>query len=291
MNVIILAYYEPTAAPAFVPSFQAAEVAAAFGVTTARPLGAGAFGETWCLQVPGHPHQAAKLILDPNYPPDRLDREVEGLHRANSAHVVDLVQSTQVTIAGSDRSALVFEFIDGGDVAGRLRPGVPVPPDDVRVFARGLIAGVAELHAQQTVHRDIKPENIALRGGDWAQPVLLDLGLAKVLDQQSLTAYPTLMGTVPFMAPEQLRGEPARQMADMFAVGVVVYLLLTGKHPYYGPRALALDHLAAIQRLEDGPDPLPGATPADLADLVNRLLSPEAYRRGSAVRALDDLGG
>jgi serine/threonine protein kinase len=291
MNVIILAYYEPAVAPPFSPSFQALEVAAAFGVTAARPLGAGAFGETWRLEAAGAPHRAAKLILDPNYPPDRLDREIEGLRRANSPHVVDLVEARQVTIGGDNRSALVFEFIDGGDVASRLRPGAAVPADDVREFARGLVAGVAELHSQQTVHRDIKPENIAVRGGDWAQPVLLDLGLAKVLDQQSLTAYPTLMGTVPFMAPEQLRGERARQLADMFAVGVVLYLLLTGRHPYYGPRALALDHLAAIQRLENGPAPLPGATPTDLAELVNRLLSAEAYRRGSAARALDDLSG
>lgn len=287
--VIILAFYEPTPSAAPAPQFSGPEVAAAFRCASAALLGAGAFGETWRVSHAGSADRAVKLIFDPAYPADRLDREAEGLRRANSPHVVDLLEVQQVHVNGMDRQALVFEYIDGGAVASRLQPGVPVSPDDVRAFARGVIAGVAELHAQQTVHRDIKPENIALRGGDWSQPVLLDLGLAKVLDQHSLTAYPAIMGTVPFMAPEQLKGERARPLADMFAVGVVLHLMLAGQHPFYGPRAQAVDDIAAVRLIEAGPKPLPATTPPHLATLVARLLSAEAYKRGSATRALEDL--
>lgn len=287
--VIILAFYEPAPLAAVVPKFSGPEVAAAFGCASADVLGAGAFGETWRLSQPGAADRAVKLIFDPAYPAERLGREAEGLRRANSPYVVDLLGVEQVHVAGADRPALVFEYIDGGAVTSNLQHGVPLSARNVRDFACGVLAGVAELHAQQTVHRDIKPDNIALRGGDWSRPVLLDLGLAKVLDQRSLTAYPAIMGTVPFMAPEQLKGERARPMADMFAVGVVLHLLLAGEHPFYGPRAQAVDDIAAVRLIEAGPKPLPATTPADLAGLVGRLLSLHAYKRGSAARALADL--
>jgi serine/threonine protein kinase len=287
--VIIMAFYEPSPATTVAPKFSGPEVAAAFGCSSATLLGAGTFGETWRVSGSGAVDRAVKLIFDPAYPADRLDREAEGLRRANSPNVVDLLDVQQVHVGGHDRPALVFEYIDGGAVASRLQLGVQVSPDDVHVFATGLVAGVAELHSRQTVHRDIKPDNIALRGGDWTQPVLLDLGLAKVLDQSSLTAYPAIMGTVAFMAPEQLKGERARQMADMFAVGVVLHIMLAGAHPFYGVRAQAVDELAAIRLIEAGPKALPATTAPDLAALVTRLLSPEPHKRGSAVRALKDL--
>lgn len=286
---IISAFYEPTPSTAVAPKFSAAEVAAAFGCASAAPLGTGSFGETWRISQTGSVDRAAKLILEPAYPKAYLDREAEGLRRANSRYVVNLLEVQQVHVAGHDRPALVFEYIDGGAVAGHLQLGVPVPPDDVRRFAQGLLAGVAELHDQQTVHRDIKPDNIALRGGDWTQPVLLDLGLAKMLDEASITAYPAIMGTVAFMAPEQLKGERARQMADMFAVGVVLHIMLAGAHPFYGLRAQAVDDLEAIRLIEAGPKPLPTTTPPDLAAVVTRLLSAAAYKRGRAERALRDL--
>jgi serine/threonine protein kinase len=287
--VIIIAFYEPNPAAAVAPKFSAAEVAAAFGCASASLLGAGSFGETWRISTPVANDRAVKLIFDPSYPTDRLDREAEGLRRANSKYVVDLLDVQNVRVAGDDRPALVFEYIDGGAVASKLQLGVPLPPDDVRAFATGVLAGVAELHSHETVHRDIKPDNIALRGGDWAEPVLLDLGLAKVLDQQSLTAYPAIMGTVAFMAPEQLRGERARPMTDMFAVGVVLHIMLAGEHPFYGPRAQAVNDTEALNLIDAGPKPLPATTPPDLTALVTRLLSAEAYQRGSATRALGDL--
>ncbi|MGY2877192.1 eukaryotic-like serine/threonine-protein kinase [Marmoricola sp. URHA0025 HA25] len=285
---LIRAFYQPGGQPPFVPQFTDTDIAAGFGATAATALGAGAYGETWKVTVGGE-DLAVKVIIDPDYPEPFLKREIRGLKSVSCPNVVNLRETRTVTIKGKDHAALVFEFIDGGDLAHYLTPGQTVPPDDVRRFARGLIGGVAELHATGTVHRDIKPENIALRGGDIGQPVLLDLGLAKVLDQETLTVYPELIGTVPFMSPEQLRGEKARQLADVFGIGVVLHVMVTGQHPFYGDRAHALDHAAAIKRLTDGADELPEELPNDLKNVVSRMLNPTAYQRGSAARALNDL--
>ena len=69
------------------------------------------------------------------------------------------------------------------------------------------------MHAADLLHRDLKPANVALRSGDYGQPVILDLGFAKLLDIESITKYPTLIGTTLYMAPEQLRGEERRGRA------------------------------------------------------------------------------
>lgn len=284
----IQAFYEPSAAPPFVPKFNAVQINGAFAATGAAPLGAGSFGETWRIAL-GSDVVAAKVITSPTYPLDYLMREIDGLRSCDSPYIVRLIDDRMVQLNGDYLPALVFEFIDGGDVASHLAVGSRPDADQLREFARGLLVAISLLHGCNTVHRDIKPENIALRGGDWTQPVLLDLGLAKVLDQQTITQYPAVMGTVPFMAPEQLQGNPARQMADMFAIGAVLYLLHTGKHPYYGPKAQWIDGAAATQRIDAGPPALPASTPTDLATVVNRLLHPKAHRRGRAERALDDL--
>jgi serine/threonine protein kinase len=149
---------------------------------------------------------------------------------------------------------------------------------------RGLVA----LHDREVVHRDVKPENLALRGGDWAQPVLLDLGLGRLLDSSTLTAYPAMVGTAPYMAPEIIEGRAARKGSDLWSLGVVTHLLLARQHPFYSDPAEVLDADEAYDRLIAGSPALPAGTPV-LSDLVSRLLAATSYSRGSAARALRDL--
>jgi serine/threonine protein kinase len=181
------------------------------------------------------------------------------------------------------------EFVPGGDLASALAADNWPTYDEVRAFAVGLLAGVAAMHSTETVHRDIKPENIALRGGDWSQPVLLDLGLSKMLDVDSLTTYPALFGTRPFMAPEQIRLQEARKGADVWAVGVILHLLLTKKHPFYGPKAAKVHIDEAVKLVSSGAADLPGDVPEPLRTVATRLLNAVPNQRGSAQRALSDL--
>jgi serine/threonine protein kinase len=182
---------------------------------------------------------------------------------------------------------LFFEYVDGNDVMTWLRANDWPTEPEVLVFAAGLFEGLVALHEQEAVHRDLKPENIALRRSGWGQPVILDLGLAKLLDEPSITAYPALLGTAPYMAPEQLRGDRARKAADMWAAGVVLHLLLAREHPFYGPQAVTQD--TALPLLEAGPPPLPETVGEPLRSITSRLLSPLPYQRGSAERALGEL--
>jgi serine/threonine protein kinase len=256
-----------------------------FGADEVHPLGRGSFGETWKVQN-GDSSEAVKIIFRENYPAAYLQREVRGLQRVSHERVVRLLDVTDVAVNGKSMPGLVFEFISGGDVSKKILSGQWPSPDEVRLFMRGLLEGVAALHATDTVHRDIKLENIALRKGQWDSPVLLDLGLAKQLDAESVTTYPQLIGTIPYMAPEQVRGEPARKGADIWAVGIVTYLLCTRIHPFYPDRSNPLSRSSALERLMSGPPPKPNGLPHGLGQLICRLLSPQVYRRGSAERAL-----
>jgi serine/threonine protein kinase len=249
-----------------------------------RYLGTGSFGETWQVSGPNG-FLACKIIYKPGYSVTRLNREVTGLQRLNHPNIVRLIDVTEVELRGEKRPALHFEYIAGGDIEAVLAQGSPPTSSDVLATARALVSALVTMHAAAVVHRDIKPANVALRGGLWDQPVILDLGLARLLDGASYTEYPQLIGTPLYMAPEQLRGEPARKGVDLWAIGVLLYVLLTRRHPFIAPGE-TIDLSEAIQRLQSGPPPLPPSVPPPLASVVPRLLRPEAYQRGSAASTL-----
>lgn len=264
------------------PKFTEEEVAAALGAPVSR-LGCGAFGETWrCGDT------AIKIIFDGSYPPERLRREVNGLTRVSSPHVVRLLRTRILPLRGEQRPALEFEYITGGDVARRLIDGDLPSVADAKEFLRGLLTGVRDMHLERTVHRDIKPGNIALRDGDWSRPVLLDLGLARGADEATITAYPTPVGTLPYMAPEQLMGQPARQGSDLFAVGVTVREVLDGRHPFYDP-GFRLEPAEMVDRIAKGPYPLRRMVPDAVAELLDRLTAEQISDRGSARSSLKRL--
>jgi serine/threonine-protein kinase len=265
------------------PQYTEAEIASALGGPVTR-LGCGAFGETWRRE-----DTAVKIIWDGSYPPDRLRREVDGLRRVSSPHVVRLLDTRTVAVRGEQRPALVFEYIPGGDVARRITAGQLPSVAEAVEFLEGLLTGIGHMHAGQTVHRDIKPANIALRGGDWAWPVLLDLGLARGAGEATMTAYPAQVGTPAYMAPEQLQCLPARQASDLFAAGVTVRELLGGRHPFYDPGPLP-PPADMITRIGNGPRPLPAGVPGHVTELLDRLTAPRTSDRGSARSSLKRLG-
>lgn len=294
-DVDALFWYEPRPQKAVGyerPVLDPEEIRGAFGAARAELLGRGAFGETWRLSGDAFAttgDAAAKVIYRDGYPPERLARETDGLLRTSSPNVVKLLEARTVDLHGGSRAALLFEFVKGGDVAGAIGAGAWPRYPEVHAFAAGVLTGLVALHGTNTAHRDIKPENIALREGDWAQPVILDLGLSKQLDVDALTTYPQLLGTLPFMAPEQIRGEEARKAADVWALGCVLHLLLTRQHPFFGAYADAVHRADALSRVVAGAPPLPADVPEPLRSVVTRLLSPTEHERGSARRALSDL--
>lgn len=263
---------------------------AALGASSAGFLGAGTFGETWQVEgIPGLPASCAvKLLRTGSFNPKRLAREVDSLTRFDFAGIMKLYEVRIVALPDGPQTALICEHIPGGEVKQRIEDSGLPKPSTVRKFAIGLLDAVRELHEADTWHRDIKPANILLRDGRWSSPVLIDFGLARAASDATMTAYPQQVGTLLYMAPEALRGEPARKLADIWSCGVVIYQLLTGRHPFITD----FDGLLAddfVDLVVGDPFPLPEGIPPDLQDVVIRLLSQAPYSRGTAARALEDL--
>ncbi len=263
------------------PRYESAEVAAALGVPTVSFLGAGVFGDTW--KVGDH---AVKIICKDGYPPERIAREVSGLSRVDSPHVVKLVQAGAVSLGGQPRPALTFEYIPGGDLQQKLDARSRPTSMEALGLLQGLLTGLRDLHgADGTVHRDIKPQNIALRDGRWDLPVILDLGLAKSTTEKTVTIYPGHIGTAPYMAPEQLEARRARKAADLFAVGVTVRAAITGEHPFY-EAGQHYTYDEALKQIDLGPTPLPETIPSNIHNVLDLLVRPAEFERGSATSNL-----
>ena len=258
---------------------------AVLGVSCVEFLGSGAFGDTWRIG-----DRAVKLICVDGYPQERIIREVAGLNRVRSPYVVRLFQATQIVLGGRSRPALYFEFVDGGDLQACIDRNRRPNPTEVEALLRGLLMGVRDLHAaENTLHRDIKPPNVALRGGLWNQPVILDLGLARSSTEQTVTIYPGLVGTTMYMSPEQLQQQPARKASDLFAVGVTVRALVCGRHPFYDDgEEYTFDE--ALKRIEAGPAPLPTEITEPVTTVLDLLVKFKQNRRGSATSNLRRLG-
>lgn len=256
-------------------------------------LGQGTFGTTFRV-VRGDDEYAIKVIHLEGMPPYLWDREIRALKTAEHPNVVAFRASGFFALEGRDYPFLECEFIDGGSVRRNLDEGdQPSDGEKLRELLTGLLAGAAEIHDLGIIHRDIKPANVGLRGGDWGRPVLLDFGLAKVLDMSSHTAMGALVGTTAYMAPEQLRGRPARRRSDLFAIATTVYEAGTGRHPFRSAEVNTVQSLH--DRIEagspDDPRELAEFWPEDVATVVLRLLSYPAHARLGISQALRDLEG
>lgn len=260
---------------------QSTEISAQLGPFDAvTPIGQpSGSGECWRLEKGSNVEALKVIVKEPE--PERFEREVTALERVDSPLVMDVRRHGENLLAndGTSYRYLVSKFIDGGDVRSHINSGATPDDGQLRAFIYGVNSGLEVLHANQIVHRDIKPENIILRDGDWATPVIIDLGLSRLLDQTSMTIYPWAGGTWPYMAPEQLRGERAINQTDLWALGVIAAELANGAHPFFrGEQGPPADW---GQRISGGAA-VPGSRPAGLRDFVNATVQVAAYRRPSS---------
>ncbi|HHN74178.1 MAG TPA: serine/threonine protein kinase [Acidobacteria bacterium] len=177
---------------------------------------------------------------------------------------------------------IVMEYIDGVDLRQWAGNRHPIPLGQVLEFISGVASGLAAAHRLGIVHRDVKPENVLL--DQEGRPRLVDFGIARQGDVH-LTREGLVMGSPAYMAPEQIRGEAADQRADLYAIGVLTYFLLTGREPF------ASDNVAEVLRLQIEQPPPPLASfregiPQPVEALVSRLLSKDPNQRPASVFSL-----
>ena len=180
------------------------------------------------------------------------------------------------------RAYLVMEYLGHGDLRPRIAEGLGV--DEALAHATELARGLACIHARGVIHRDIKPGNVMFRYDD--SLALTDFGIARRSDRESqLTGTGSVLGTPSYMSPEQCEGEPADARSDLYALGVVLYEMLTGVRPVRGdvPGVLFMQHLSA-------PVPELPAALASCQGLIDGLLAKDpAHRFQDAETAIEAL--
>jgi eukaryotic-like serine/threonine-protein kinase len=184
---------------------------------------------------------------------------------------------------------IVMEFVEGQDIRRLLADRGPLSPSGATRIARDVATALDHAHRAGIVHRDIKPANVLVSRDSRIK--VTDFGIAKANSSQSdLTSTGVIVGTARYLAPEQVRGDPVDGRADVYAVGLLLYEMLTGRLPFHGDT----DMSTALARLSTAPDPLPPGVPAPVAAIVERCLAVDPARRyasaGDLAAALDAAG-
>jgi eukaryotic-like serine/threonine-protein kinase len=177
---------------------------------------------------------------------------------------------------------IVMAYYEGQTLAQRLNRGL-IQPGEALDIAIQISSGLAAAHARNIVHRDIKPSNIIITSDGVAK--IVDFGLARVVTSASATQSMTTTGTLPYMAPEQILGEPIDGRADVWALGVIVVQMITGSHPFLRPNTSAMTFAILNQ-----PPAALDAVPASVQPLVYRALAKQpAHRYSGGEEMLKDL--
>jgi serine/threonine-protein kinase len=171
---------------------------------------------------------------------------------------------------------LVTELVDGVELAELIRR--PVPAERAVERCRQILAGLQHAHAAGVVHRDLKPENILVtqRPDGTEHLTIVDFGIAKLMGKKAaaLTAVGVVLGTPQYLSPEQASAQAVDHRSDLYAVGVLLHSMLTGRDPFVGRPG---DVVRA--QIDQAPPPLPLSTPAPLSRVVMRLLAKDRDQR------------
>jgi len=242
-------------------------------------IGAGGMGAVWKAEDTRLKRLVAIKICDERFKSERFEREAQAIAALNHPHICSLYD------VASDY--LVMEYVEGEALHG------PMPLDRALAVADQVLDALDAAHQKGIIHRDLKPANILLsRNG----VKVLDFGLAKISRDRAadgatqtevppLTAEGTILGTLPYMSPEQVEGQEADVRSDIFSFGVLLYELITGRRPFSGKSQSSL--IASIlretpQRLNE----LQPLTPASIDGVVQTCLEKDPDERWQSAREI-----
>ncbi len=215
----------------------------------------------------------------------RFAREAQAAAAVVHAHVVPI----HAVNGQADVPYLVMPFIAGESLQRRIDRLGPLPVRDVLRIAMQAARGLAAAHEQGLVHRDIKPANILLEN-DVDRVLLTDFGLARAVDDASLTVSGVIAGTPQYMSPEQACGETVDRRSDLFSLGSVMYAMCAGRPPFRAETTMGILH--RITR--DPPRPLRELNPdvpAWLDAIIQRLLEKDPTKRFASAEEVAELLG
>ncbi len=258
-------------------------------------LGRGGMGVIYKARETNLGRPVALKFLPAEYASDQ-DRLERLLREARTASALNHPHICTVHALGEHegRPFIVMELIEGATLQTLLSRRVEI--DEAARLLRQAAQALAAAHAAGVVHRDIKPENVMVRGDGYVK--VLDFGLARRLptlthpgpNSGSTTEPGAILGTVAYMSPEQVRGDTADSASDVFSLGIVLYQLVAGQHPFEADSPLGMLHAIATRR------PLPLArlnpsAPAALTGLLEAMLHKDARLRPTAAEVETALAG
>ncbi len=254
-------------------------------------IGAGGMGEVFRAHDTTLDRDVAIKVLPDAFATDperlaRFEREAKvlaSLNHPNIAAIYGLEKS-------HDTRALILELVEGPTLQDRIAKG-PIPLDEALPIARQIAEALEAAHEQGIIHRDLKPANVKVK--DDGTVKVLDFGLAKALapdlsdteaansPTMTMTAAATkmgvIMGTAAYMSPEQARGKTVDKRADIWAFGIVLYEMLTGRQAF-GGTDISLT-LAAVLKTDLNLDALPDDTPLSLRRVLRRCIQKDRAQR------------
>jgi serine/threonine-protein kinase len=250
-------------------------------------------GEVWRATDSRLKREVAIKVLPEAFTDDdnflrRFEREAQLLAQLHHPHIASIFGLEEADGA----QALVMELVEGPTLAERLQQG-PLPVEEAVAVARQIAEALETAHEKGIIHRDLKPQNVkAPRGGEVK---VLDFGLAKALDPAApasgsdvetansptltlgATAQGVILGTAPYMSPEQAKGGAVDKRADIWAFGVVLWEMLAGRRLFEGDSVA--ETLGAVFRQEIRFDELPAGVPPTVRRLVERCLARDPRQR------------
>src|ERR1700693_5977456 len=249
-------------------------------------LGAGGMGEVYRAADTRLKRTVAIKVAKENFG-ERFEREARNIAALNHPNIC--------TLHDVGPNYLVMELIEGESLRAWLRRGLTV--ERSLGVARQVVEALCAVHRTGVIHRDLKPENVMVRVDGYVK--VLDFGLAKWVPpvlQQPLESTATIglsepgqiLGTAAYMSPEQIRGEEVDERSDLFAFGILLYEMLTGRHPW--PRPSSVEILHAI--LHDDPPPMDmslvevGPPASVLEHIVRKCVAKQA---GQRFQTMDDV--
>ncbi len=224
------------------------------------------------------PHLAADAVVR-----SRFLREARTAAALSHPNIVPIYSA-------AERDGVVYfsmGFVEGESLAERIARSGPLSPDDVVALLEQLADALGSAHARGVVHRDVKAENVLLDQQS-GRAMVTDFGIARVAETQPMTATGTVLGTVQYMSPEQVNGENLDGRSDLYSLGVLAFLALTGRFPFERATASAVV-VAHVNARPPRVTSLVPHCPPVLDDLVARLLSKspaDRYPDAGALRSV-----
>jgi serine/threonine-protein kinase len=239
-------------------------------------LGSGGMGRVYRVRNLLTDRIEAMKILLPNLAgrediAARFLREIKLMANLNHPNIAAL----RTAFTADNQLVMIMEFVEGTDLAARLEHGPISPPDAVNYIQQALSA-LSYAHQQHVIHRDIKPSNMMLTPQGVVK--LMDFGIARAGEERSITMTGTTLGSLGYMSPEQVKGEPTDARSDLYSVGVSLYEMVTGQRPFQASSDYSI-MAAHVKEVPKPPVELHPGLPAAMNEIIIMSIAKDPAQR------------